>query len=350
MKEAVSIKFSLRNVKERKEIARTLIEPLLKAKRDHSLVKIYDRIAPGPNGRSHTTLSPDTSTFRFSSGESDLFPNSTNWQNIPKKVTALDPLYKARDCVIADEGHTLIAVDYSGAEAVLAAAYSRDWEFLDKLLAGADVHAEHAQLFNNVSKEDWDARGGKSDPQLGSLRNVAKNVTYASLYMASPFRITETINKDSHITGIRITQDEVIQARNVLLQLHPLERWWEETRLELEQTGGVTRNCFGYRRVFRDPDSHGRLKDALSNYPQSTVAWLMNQTILTLEHTPFPGELLLQIHDELFFQCPTHQTEELRAIVSPLMLQPFTIKGRELYIPIEWKAGERWGIMKAITH
>lgn len=341
-------KFSRKGLTERQQVARQVIEPLLKGKRDHTIKKVYDRIAPGPDGRSHTIISPvGTETFRSSSSESPLFEgHSTNWQNHPKKTTALSPEYKVRDCHIAPPGHLLLACDYAGAEAVLAAAYMKDWVWLDKLLAGADTHSEHARYFYNISLEEWDAGGGKDGKLFKPKRNTAKNVTYASLYMATEPTIQRTINRDEEITGLYVTLDEVTVCRRGLLQMHPLEEWWETTRKELDRSGGVTRNCFGYRRVFRDPDSHGRLKDALSNYPQSTVAWLINQSIVELYRR---HKLLLQVHDELLFQVPEDKVETVAREVKGVMERPFKIHGRELFVPVEAAAGPHWGAMKKVA-
>ena len=332
-------RFSLKNIAERRATVRSIVEPLVAAKRDSTQMKIYERVAPGVDGRSHTVLSAiGTSTFRMSSSESPLFEHSTNWQNMPKKTSKLDPLYRIRDVVIPDEGYELVAGDYKGAEAVLVAAYSQDWPFLDKLLSGADIHTEHGQHFFTT------------DIVTSFQRDLAKTITYASFYIASPFTITERINKESDVTGVRVTVDEVARLRSILLQLHPLEAWWERTRQELLDHEGVLRNCFGYRRVFRDPDENHRLKAALSNYPQSTVAWLVNAVVAEayLRYPEIARNLLLQIHDELLFQSRPDETYDLLRTLTPLYERPFRVHNHELYVPVEWKHGPDWGSMKEL--
>jgi len=328
----------MKDVKERRAIARSIVEPLLKGKRDRTVATIYERVTPGADGRSHTACAPTaTTTFRLNSKESNIFSASTNWQNQPKKVAKLDPLYHVRDIVIPDEGMILVAGDYKGAEAVMVAAYSEDWPFLDKLLAGKDIHTEHARHFFDT------------ETPTPLQRDIAKTLTYLSFYYGSAFTATERMNKDADTTGVYVTVEEVTRLRAILLQLHTLERWWANTRLLLDKTNGVLRNCFGFRRVFRDPNPDYRLKDGLAFYPQSSIAWLINAVIADLEHRSFPGEVLLQIHDELLFQTRPDDVPELIYTLTPLYERPFTVQGRELYVPVEWKSGPDWGHLSPVA-
>jgi len=158
-------KFSRSSLPERRAVARAVIEPIITGLRDRKVAGTYDRLAPGDDGRIHTFLSPDTASFRFSSSDSPLYVHSTNLQNLEKKVSKLDPLYRARDIIIPTDGMVLLAGDYSGAEAIGVAAYSRDWDYLDKLLAGVDTHTELAIRI-------W----GECDPLK---RDIAKTIKYA---------------------------------------------------------------------------------------------------------------------------------------------------------------------------
>ena len=331
-------RFTLRDLRERQQIARSIVEPLVKGKRDRTVQSLYERLRPGPDGRIHTAHSPiGTTTFRFNSGESLLFEASTNLQNLTNKIAKLDPLYQARDVVVADEGCVLVAGDYKGAEALLVFAYSDDWAYVQRLLDGADIHTEHAQHFFDVER-----------PTV-LQRRVAKDTTYASFYHATPFTITERLNKDADITGVRLTIEEVTRLHAVLLQLHPLERWWVDTMELLEKQHGVLRNCFGYRRCFHDPNVDYRLKDGLAFFPQSTVAWLINQVLLSsppiLALHP-AREWLLQVHDEHVWQTAPDDVNALIQALTPLYERKFSIHGRELYIPVEWKVARTWGSMK----
>lgn len=333
-------RLSMKNVAERRAVTRAVIEPILTAKRDEKLAGDYKRMAPDPNGFVHTLLLPNTASFRLSSGGSLVFPNSTNMQNLAKKVAKYDKLYRIRDIVRADPGMTLVCVDYKGAEALLVGAYSQDWGYVDKLLAGADTHRELASLFFDKAQADV------SEVE----RAIAKTLTYASFYMASVPTLTIHMNKDAHRTGVTLTQREVEQYRGIILQEHPLEAWWERTKRELARTGGILRNALGYRRIFHAPDEHKRCKDGLSFYPQSTVACLMNEAWSEIaDRVVLIGnrELRHQIHDEIMMQARPDEVPDLVRTVRPLLERTFTVHERSIYIPTEWKVGEVWGTMEA---
>lgn len=330
---------SIKSVQERRDVAAKIIEPVLGGARDRKVSSTYKRLTPDKEGRIRTVLSPDTASFRMSSSNSLLWDSSTNLQNMEQKVAKLDPLYQVRDIFIPDEGYELFAIDYRGAEAVLCGAYSQDWDYVAKILAGADTHQELANFLFDV------------DPATKLQRDIGKTIRYASQYNAKVPTITQNLNKEADSTGKYYTIEEVGVLHRKLLLLHPLERWWDQTRRELEKSGGVMRNCFGYRRTFHDPDPDERLKAALSFLPQSTTAWLMNLTLADVHGTidPQRSQLLLQIHDELLFQVVPDEIPVLYSYVKGLMERHFTIHDHDLYIPVEAKRGFSWGQMKKCT-
>ncbi len=96
---------------ELKPIARQIILDLLKASKTQSMVEIYERVAPGADGRIRTSLSPvATITGRFGSSATFL-ETSTNLQNIPKKIAKLNPLYDVRTVMVPDPGYILLEGD-----------------------------------------------------------------------------------------------------------------------------------------------------------------------------------------------------------------------------------------------
>ena len=312
---------------------------MLRGIRDRKVASTYRRLTPDKDGRIRTVLAPDTASFRMSSSNSLLF-RSTNLQNMEKKVSKIDPEYKVRDIFVADEGCELVACDYVGAEAFCCAAYSKDWSYLAKLEAGVDTHAELAKFM--------------FETEITPIqRDIAKTIRYASQYAAKVRTITLNLNKEADTTGMYFTEDQVTVLHHKLLQVHPLELWWDTTRRELERQNGVLWNCFGYKRTFHNPDADERLKEGLSFYPQSTIAWLMNRALpqvhdILEDDCGIDAMLLLQIHDELLFQALPHAIPALIQTVTPLLTTPFTIHDRTLSIPVEWKTGHSWGSMKKL--
>jgi DNA polymerase-1 len=331
---------------ETKAIVRSIVEPIVTAKRDRTVAAIYERCRPDENGFLHTTFAVDTATMRLSSAASPFFTGG-NLQNIPKKTAGYDPLYRVRDIFIAEPGKLLLSVDYAGAESVCVAAYSQDWPYLDALLAGQDTHSDLAALFFG---ERWE-RAEKGSPDRKLMREIAKQIRYASFYHATVPTITRTLNREGDRTGVFLTEEEVRTFRRIILDRHPLEAWWQAVSEELHQSGGVLRNCFGFRRVFHDPDDDHRLKQALSFLPQSTVAWLMLENLLLLQPLLQESAILfdLQVHDELRFRASPAAIPSFVRAATPILERTFLVHGHPVHIPVEWKVGASWGTMRVIT-
>jgi DNA polymerase I-like protein with 3'-5' exonuclease and polymerase domains len=223
-------------------------------------------------------------------------------------------------------------------EAIGVAANSKDWVYREKLLAGLDTHTELALHF-------WGSL--PDDPNERSLfRDIAKTIKYASSYVAKVKTVTTNLNKESDRLGRYFREDEVAGYLQKLYQMHPLQEWWATIRRELNEKNGILRNCFGYRRVFRDPEVDNRVKDAANFYPQSTVAWLMNDSLPKLfRRLDKPGvrELLHQVHDEALWHCRPEEVSTIIKVSKEIMEQRFVINGHELYIPIDFKMGKNWG-------
>ena len=345
---ALPKRLSKQGIKERRAAAKGIVLPILTGKRDRNVARIYRRLTPGSDGCIHTILSPSTASGRLSSSEDGVSEASSNLQNLAKKIAKLDPLYQVRDVIVPAPGMVLLAGDFRNAEALLVAAYSGDWPYFDAIMRGDDTHSDHARHFFSLPK-DTKVKGHK---KYEVLRDIAKTLTYASFYYASIYTLMLTLNELSEHTGMRFTQEETADLHSVLLELHPLAVWWDEVDRLLKKNGGWLRNCLGYKRTFHDPDRHNRLKDGLSFLPQSTVATLMNRALPEVhEQIDLPGEreILLQIHDELLFQCKPNQVEAIQMCATREMERLFVVNDREIYIPVEWSVGDSWGSMEEIA-
>jgi DNA polymerase I-like protein with 3'-5' exonuclease and polymerase domains len=328
----------------RRKIIRELLTPYTTGKRDRTVIAHYARIAPGPDGLIHTEPNfIGTSTCRWSSSEYKFGKEAaTNLQNLTKKVAEYDRLYRLRDCLVAPDGYWLWASDYVGAEALLAAGYQGDWKFFDILMAGRNVHAWHASLV-------W----GFPENEVKKLHKahyvVAKNIGYGGQYKASLWKLLETVNANAEQLGRRFTEKEVSEWYAKIAALHPWEKWWAATVQELIDNMGSTRNCFGFRRTFFIPDEEKQLKEALANYPQSTVAWLIDEALWEINETlDVEGrfEIRMQIHDEILGIVRKDLLDQYMPQVMEIMERPFMLNGREIHIPADVSYGPNWGNMK----
>lgn len=327
---------------ERKALIASIVEPYLDAKKDSTMLGVYKRIKPArKDGKIRTALSNvTTETSRLASSATFLYPHSTNLQNLPKLMAMIDELYQVRDCIIADPGFKLCAFDYDKAEMVAVSCYMKDWTYYEKLITGADVHRELAAQVGGIKESEV------SD----SLRQMCKAVVYASNYLATVPTVTRTINANSDLTGVRVTEKQVAKIQGVYFDAHPLKAWWQEVERDLKARGYLT-NALGFKRYFFNPNPHDRHKEGCAFLPQSTVAQLINRSMTKIYNEldrDGEVELLMQVHDELLFQIREDLIAETAPKIRDIMQEPFHIHGREVYIPTGGKVGDSWGKMKDI--
>lgn len=335
---------------DRKEIAASVLRPYLTAKKDRTILTQYGRIAPGPDGRVRTVLSPVvTETSRLASGESFVDPASTNLQNLSKKESYKDQLYRVRDCFIADPGMVLLASDLDKAESVVMAFESDNWEFYEKIIRGEDTHAwvasqaYHSGNIKSVTKPE---------------RQRCKNVFFASLYMAGIPKITSTINADATSKADKLTEDEVQVVYDAIMDILHLNVWWDRVWNDLmdpDTHGGVRwlENALGLRRMFYNPDNHKLHKEAVNFFPQSTVATRINDVMIwAWNEIEEPGEceMILQVHDEILWQVREDKTTHYGSRIKEAMQSSFTARGRSVYIPASVESGRRWDGYRGAEH
>lgn len=268
------------------------------------------------DGRLRCSFNPNgTVTFRYSSSQS-AFWNGTNMQNIPKGTKATDPddleLPNIRKIFVPDEGFTYFDMDLDRADLQIVVWEADDAEMKQMLREGVDLHTENAKL-------------------LGCTRQLAKVWVHGTNYGGGPRTMAVEC-------GLTVHQAERMQKR--WFSAHPgIAEWHRRTEKQAASHGYIS-NIFGYRRYLFD---RFRLPDALAWQPQSSVGRIIN-TIWDrlLEETPWI-HVLLQVHDSLVGQFPTHRREE--ALEALRRLSIVTVPYPDpLVIPVGIKISEKsWG-------
>lgn len=139
---------------------------VLRYRRLNKWAKSYVSPMIESGGRMHANISSlRAATGRMAISEPPL-------QQLPKGG-------EVRSCVVADEGTEMWAIDYTGQEARLLAAYVGDPEFTNEVLTGGDIHGNIATTLygENYTKEQ---------------RSWAKAAFYAWNYGAEDKRLAQT--------------------------------------------------------------------------------------------------------------------------------------------------------------
>lgn len=221
-----------------------------------------------------------TETYRFSSS-TNAFDSGMNLQNIPKGTVATEPedleLPNVRKLFIPDPGFTFFDMDLDRADLQVVVWEAEDSELKQMLREGVDIHAENARV-------------------LGISRPLAKSWVHGTDYGGGPRTMAAAC-------GITVYQAERMQER--WFQAHPgIKNWHKQVEAQLHSKRFVE-NKFGYRRFYFDR-IEGILPEALAWIPQSTVACVINRAFLNIYDNLKEVQVLLQVHDSLAGQFPTH--------------------------------------------
>jgi DNA polymerase-1 len=197
-----------------------------------------------------------------------------------------------RKLFLPDPGYTMFDVDLAGADAQVVAWEAEDEDLKSAFRAGLDVHSFNAETvmgtrFSSLLKDD---------PVRYKLRSQSKQAVHGTNYGASARTLAQ-------ILGWTIHETELFQQK--WFSAHPGIKAWHH-RIELAlRTNRTVHNAFGYRRIYFDRVD-ALLPQALAWVPQSTVALVCFRGALTVRRNLPHVQLLVQVHDSLVGQIPTH--------------------------------------------
>jgi DNA polymerase-1 len=265
-----------------------------------------------------------------------LASSDPNLQNIPIRT---DLGREIRKAFVSEPDHVLLSVDYSQIELRIVAHMGEDQAMIQAFLDDQDIHAATAAAISNV-----DPKQVTSD-----MRRQAKAVNFGLIYGMSPFGLTRTTD---------LTLAEAEEFVETYFERFPgVQKYLENARLQAEQQGYVT-TLLGRRRYFpqllsgatvSEPARARAVREAINAPIQGTAADIIKIAMLRL-----PGELksanlrtkmLLQVHDELVFECPETELKATTELVQHAMSTAF-----ELCVPLKTdaKAGENWATMSPL--
>jgi DNA polymerase-1 len=276
-------------------------------------------------GRVHTTFNQvGTATGRLSS-------TNPNLQNIPIRT---EKGREIRAAFIAGPGRVLLSADYSQIELRLMAHFSDDPLLVQAYRAGQDIHTLTAsEVFGvpaaSISKE---------------TRNRAKAVNFGIVYGISPFGLAANLNIPQAEARLYI---ETYFARYVGVRQF-IDRLLEETRATQQ-----VRTLFGRVRPIpdmqsRNPNLRGFAERTAVNTPlQGTAADLIKIAMIRIDgklrEQKLRTRMTLQVHDELLFDVPADEIDDVRTLVKDEMEHVI-----ELNVPIvvDIGVGQNWRDLK----
>ena len=253
------------------------------------------------DGRVHTTYNQTiTATGRLSSSDPNL-------QNIP---TRSELGRTVKTAFSAGEGSVFLAVDYSQIELRLLAHLSGDEHLVRAFNEGEDFHAETAARVFGVPVSEVTA----------DLRSRAKAVNFGIVYGQQAYGLSQSL----HIS--------MAEARDMIdryYEAYPGVRTFLDNVVARAKQTGYAETMYGRRRHIpelkaKNPQLRGFGERTAMNHPmQGTAADIikiaMARVSRRLEEEGFAAHMILQVHDELDFECPVDEVERLTAMVRDVM-------------------------------
>lgn len=274
----------------------------------------------GPDGRVHTSFNQAVAaTGRLSSNEPNL-------QNIPIR-TELGR--KIRKAFVAAEGFILGSFDYSQIELRILAHMCQDPNLVEAFQKRVDVHTVTAALMYGVPEAEVSK----------AQRGYAKLLNYAVLYGVTGYGLAAQLGRGFSVEDA----NALIKQYN---ERFPKVKAFTEAMVEEARSKGFTSTLCGRRRSFPDIHAGNRTTRAYAerqamNAPiQGTAADMIKIAMIDVHKTlkGAQSRMLLQVHDELVFECAGDFADYKETIKSQMEgAIPMSVP-----IEVDSKYGDNW--------
>lgn len=281
------------------EIVRLILDWREKSKIKSTYLDTLGPLRRG-DGRVHTTYNQTiTATGRLSSSDPNL-------QNIP---TRSELGRTVKTAFSAGEGSVFLAVDYSQIELRLLAHLSGDEHLVRAFNEGEDFHAETAARVFGVPVSEV----------TPELRSRAKAVNFGIVYGQQAYGLSQSL----HIS--------MAEARDMIdryYEAYPGVRTFLDNVVARAKQTGYAETMYGRRRHIpelkaKNPQLRGFGERTAMNHPmQGTAADIIKIAMARVSRRleeGFAAHMILQVHDELDFECPIDEVERLTTMVRDVM-------------------------------
>ncbi len=272
-------------------------------------------------GRVHTSFNQSVAaTGRLSS-------SNPNLQNIPIRTSMGREIRKS---FIAEGENKLLSADYSQVELRILAHLSEDESLMDAFLNGEDIHTRTAVEIFGTTANRLDAEA----------RRMAKAVNFGIVYGLSAFGLSQQL---------KIYPKEAKKFIDQYFELYKNVKVYMEKTIEDARQTGYTLTLMNRKRYLPDLNSKNRQareaaeRVAINSPVQGSAADLIKLAMINLDREikqrKLKSRMILQVHDELVFECLLNEEEEMRELVKREMEEVMPLKV-PLLVDMGW--GENW--------
>jgi DNA polymerase-1 len=311
----------LTNLAEDHAIAAKILEYRSLSKLKGTYTDALPKLINPRSGRIHTSFNQAvTATGRLSSSDPNL-------QNIPIRTPEGR---RIREAFIPEEGWTLLAADYSQVELRVMAHMADVPALKESFAAGEDIHQRTASEIFNVFPEMVD----------GEMRRQAKTINFGVLYGMGAF----SLGKD-----LGISRSEAQQFIDHYFERYPAVKEYLQTKKAEAQEHQYVTTILGRRCAIPEINSkNGAVRSYAErnaiNYPiQGSAADIIKVAMVKIDKRlrdeKLQTRMLLQVHDELVFEVPPEELEQVSELVRTEMENAVPL---DLPLKVDIGTGENW--------
>ena len=278
------------------------------------------------DGRVHTTYNQTvTATGRLSSSDPNL-------QNIPVR-SELGRMVRTA-FVPADADSVILSCDYSQIELRLLAHLSEDPGLIDAFTNGEDFHAETAARVFGIDPSEV----------TPEQRSRAKAVNFGIVYGQTAWGLSQSL---------KISSAEAQDMIDRYYRTYPRVRGYLDEQVDFAREHGWVATMFGRKRHV--PDIHSRVpnvkqfaeRTAMNHPMQGSAADIIKLAMARVQarlfEEGFRARMIVQVHDELDFDCPKDEVEDLSALVRREMQGVVDLR---VPLIVSCATGENWAEAK----
>lgn len=279
-------------------------------------------------GRVHTSFNQvGSATGRLSSAD-------PNVQNIPVRTELGRRVRKAFTTLVKD-GWLLLGADYSQIELRILAHLSREPALIEAFRNGEDIHSATAATMYELA----------SPGQVtADQRRIAKILNFGVIYGLGPVGVARQTD---------LTRQQGQQFIDMYFHKYPgIRDYIEKVKFEAKQKGYV-QTITGRRRRLPEINSGNQGSRAAAermavNMPiQGTSADIIKLAMIhidaEIDRRGLQSNMLIQVHDELIFEVPPSEFQEMVALVKDFMPHAMDLS---VPLDVEVKSGPTWGDME----
>ncbi len=301
---------------------------ILKFREIDKLLSTYVKTLPklvGEDKKIHTHFNQNVAaTGRLSSDKPNL-------QNIPIRS---ENGRKLRKGFVPAQGCVLLGADYSQVELRILAHFSEDEVMVNAFNNDEDIHAQTAAEVLDMDIADV----SKND------RSQAKTVNFGLMYGQGSFGLSKTLGISMGEAKHYITE--------YFEKFHKVKSYLDGLKEECAQKG-YTETLFGRKRIIKDINSSNRQMKSMAermaiNTPiQGTAADIIKKAMIDIDKAMSEAKLkstmLLQVHDELIFEVPESEVEQMKELVRDKMENVVKLS---VPLKVDMGIGENWYELK----